>query len=92
VDLVRSHPVLKTVTDDFTNSSTAGYVNLGNSSEINNNQQIANPFATNEQIKQKIQEQLDNSILDINTSTMNESSITCNFGTNLDAFSCSINP
>lgn len=84
--------ILKTVTDDFTNSSTVGYVNLGDSSEIIGNQQIANPFASIEQIKQKIQTVLDNSTEGTNKAQADTVSITCNFGNSLDAFSCSVNP
>lgn len=82
--------ILKTVTDDFTNSSTVGYVNLSDSSEIIGNQQIANPFASNEQIKQKIQTVLNTSIAGTNKSQANIVSMTCNFGSSLDLFSCSV--
>lgn len=85
--------IVETVTDDFSNSSTAGYVSLSNpSSENTDNQQIANPFASNEQIMQKIQEELGKSISSISDASMNESnlaSITCQFGNFLDLFSCS---
>jgi hypothetical protein len=84
--------ILETVTNDFTNSSTAGYVNLDNSSATSNNQQIANPFASNEQISQKIQQVLDKSIPDTGKNESNVVSLTCNFGSNLDLFSCSVLP
>ncbi len=82
--------ILETVTNDFNNSSTVGYVSLSNkSSETANAQQIANPFASNEQISQKIQQELDKSISNANIQESNLVSITCQFGNFLDLFSCS---
>lgn len=83
--------IVETVTDDFSNSSTAGYVSLSNpSSENTDNQQIANPFASNEQIIQKIHEELGKSISDASMNESNLASITCQFGNFLDLFSCSV--
>jgi hypothetical protein len=83
--------IVETVTDDFSNSSTAGYVSLSNpSSENTDNQQIANPFASNEQIIQKIHEELGKSISDASMNESNLASITCQFGDFLDLFSCSV--
>jgi len=81
-DLIRS-----SILDDFTNSSTIGYVKLTDSNSDSGNQQIANPFASNEQIKQKITELLNK----VTEKPGNEGfvSIICNFGNNLDLFSCS---
>jgi hypothetical protein len=84
--------ISKIVIDDFNDSSTIGYVNLNHSSETNDSRQIGNPFASNEQISQKIQEQLDRSILDTDNATTQSVSITCNFGSNLGTFLCSVNP
>jgi hypothetical protein len=83
--------IVETVTDDFSNSSTAGYVSISNpSSENTDNQQIANPFASNEQIIQKIHEELGKSISDASMNESNLASITCQFGDFLDLFSCSV--
>jgi hypothetical protein len=84
--------ILKIVTDDFSNSPTIGYVNLNGSSETNDSQQIGNPFANNEQVNQKIQEQLDKSILGTANATTESVSIICNFGSNLGTFLCTVNP
>jgi hypothetical protein len=80
--------ILGTVTDDFTNSSTAGYVSLDNSSEVGDKQHIANPFASNEKIKQKIEELMDKSIAGVANSESDMVSITCHFGNSLNLFSC----
>ena len=84
--------ILKTVTDDFTNSPTVGYVNPDNSSATSNNLQIANPFASNEQISQKIKEELNRTISEASMNELNLASITCQFGNSLDLFSCSVIP
>lgn len=81
--------ILETVTNDFTNSSTSGYVSLLDTSSESTNQQIANPFASNEQIIQKIQEELGKSISDASMNESNLASITCQFGNFIDLFSCS---
>lgn len=81
-DLIRS-----SILDDFTNTSTIGYVKLSDSNSNSGNQQIANPFASNEQIEQKITEILNKVTQD--SSSNDIVSITCNFGNFLDLFSCS---
>ena len=81
-DLIRS-----SILDDFTNSSTIGYVKLSNSNPNSDKQQIANPFASNEQIQQKITELLNKVFQERSNDGI--VSITCNFGNNLDLFSCS---
>ena len=80
-DLIRS-----SILDDFTNSSTIGYVKFADSKSNSANQQIANPFASNEQIEQKITELLNKVIQEQSNDGI--VSITCNFGNNLDLFSC----
>jgi hypothetical protein len=84
--------ILETVTNDFTNSSTVGYVILNNGSETNDITQIANPFASNEQISQKIKEELNRTISEASMNESNLTSITCQFGNSLDLFSCSVIP
>ena len=79
--------ITSSILDDFTNSSTIGYVKLSESNSNSGNQQIANPFASNEQINQKITELLNK----VTEDSINEGvvSIICNFGNNLDMFACS---
>jgi hypothetical protein len=85
--------ILETITNDFTNSSTVGYVSLPPSnSESDAKQQITNPFVNNEQIRKKIHDLLEKLILDVTNVTSESASITCNFGSSLDSFSCSLNP
>lgn len=79
--------IISSIVDDFTKSSTIGYVKLSNSNSSSGNQQIANPFASNEQIKEKITELLNKVTQD--SSNKGIVSITCTFGNNLDIFSCS---
>jgi hypothetical protein len=79
--------ITSSILDDFTNSSTIGYVKLSDSNPNSDQQQIANPFASNEQIEQKITELLNKATQE--TSDDGIVSITCNFGNNLDLFVCS---
>jgi hypothetical protein len=92
-DIINSKDlILETVTNDFTKSSTVGYVTLNNGSETNDITQIANPFASNEQISQKIKEELNRTISEASMNESNLTSITCQFGNSLDLFSCSVIP
>ena len=55
--------VLSSIIDDFTNSSTSGYVKVKeNSSPDSNATGLANPFANKEQINEKIKTVLDSAI------------------------------
>lgn len=81
-DLIRS-----SIVDDFTKSSTIGYVKLSDSNSNSDKQQIANPFASNEQIKEKITELMNKVTQDLSNSGL--ISITCTFGNSLDLFACS---
>lgn len=79
--------ITSSILDDFTNSSTMGYVKLTDSNSDSDKQQIANPFASNEQIEQEITELLNK----VTQETSNDGivSITCTFSNNLNLFSCS---
>lgn len=79
--------VTSSILDDFTNSSTIGYVKLSDTNSDSDKQQIANPFASNEQIEQKITELLNK----VTQEASNDGivSIICIFGNNLNLFSCS---
>jgi hypothetical protein len=79
--------LVSSIIDDFTNSSTIGYVKLSDSESTSSETQIANPFASKEQINQKIQVVLSKSIKDGSNKGLVE--INCLFGNSLDLFSCS---
>lgn len=89
--------VLSSIVDDFTNSSTSGYVKVKDTSSSSSNATgLANPFASNEQISEKIKSVL-NSAID---SIFSDSGLTftigsethvikCTFGDTIDSFECS---
>jgi hypothetical protein len=79
--------ITSSILDDFTNSSTIGYVKLSDSITDTGNQQIANPFASNEQVEEKITELLNKVTQD--SSNDGIVSIACSFGNSLDLFACS---
>jgi len=55
--------VLSSIVDDFTNSSTSGYVKVKDTSPSSSNATgLANPFASNEQISEKIKSVLNSAI------------------------------
>ena len=89
--------VLSSIIDDFTNSSTSGYVKMKeNSSPDSNATELANPFASKEQINEKIKSVLDSAIDGIFstsglTFTIGPEThvIKCTFGDNLNSFECS---
>lgn len=84
--------IISSIVDDFTKSPTVGYVKIPKSMSNSSGIQIANPFASNEQIEEKIQELMQKSIKDINKAETDIVSITCHFGNNLDDFSCLVLP
>lgn len=81
--------IISSILNDFTNTSTIGYVKLSDSDTNSDKHEIANPFASNDQITQKIKQSLDKSILDATNIKSGLVTIKCNFGSSLEAFSCS---
>ena len=85
--------IISSIVEDFTKSPTVGYVmvskSISNSSDMTG---ITNPFASNEQIKQKIQGVLSKSIDDAANSGTDLVEVQCSFGNSLDVFSCSSYP
>ena len=85
--------IISSIVEDFTKSPTVGYVmvskSMSNSSDMTG---ITNPFASNEQIKQKIQGVLSKSIDDATNSDTDLVEVQCSFGNSLDVFSCSSYP
>ena len=89
--------VVSAIADDFTNSSTSGYIKVEDTSSSSSNATgLENPFASKEQINEKVKSVL-NSAID---SIFSESGVTftigpethvikCTFGDTLDSFECS---
>jgi hypothetical protein len=93
IDIDKSkNVVVSSIVKDFANSSTIGYVELLDPSSNSDKQEIANPFASNEQIDQKIEELLNKSIYEATNSEIDLIEIRCLFGNSLDDFSCSLFP
>lgn len=83
--------IISSIIDDYTKSPTVGYVTVSKSMSNSSEMQIANPFASGEQIKQKIQDLLSISIENDASSKAGLIEIKCLFGDSLDLFSCSAN-
>ena len=85
--------IISSIAEDFTKSSTVGYVmvskSMSNSSDMTG---ITNPFASNEQINQKIQGLLSKSIDESTNSDTDLVEVQCSFGNSLDVLSCSYYP
>ena len=93
IDIEKSkNLVVSSIVEDFANSSTIGYVKLSDPTSNSDKQEIANPFASNEQIDQIIEELLHKSIHDATNSETDLIEISCLFGNSLDDFSCSLFP
>jgi hypothetical protein len=88
--------ITSTVTEDFGNSPTVGYVNNTNTSsasQVNLNQpSLPNPFATKADIDEKISSEITTSIDNAAKSDLIEGEIKCIFGSSLDDFKCSFHP
>ena len=81
--------IISSIIDDYTKSPTVGYVTVSKSMSNSSEMQIASPFASGEQIKQKIQDLLSISIENDASSKAGLIEIKCLFGDSLDLFSCS---
>jgi hypothetical protein len=89
--------IISSISNDFTYSSTSGYVKLEETSSPNSNVTgLANPFASKEQINEKIKSILNNAIDGIFsasgvTLTIGPEThvIKCTFGDTLTSFECS---
>lgn len=85
--------IISSIVEDFAKSSTVGYVKNSKSvSNLSGKTEIGNPFASNEQINQRIQELLSKSIENATSSNTKLIEIKCLFGNSLAAFSCSTFP
>ena len=89
--------VVSSIADDFTNSSTSGYIKVEDTSSSSSNATgLENPFASKEQMNEKVKSVLNSAIDGI----FSESGVTftigpethvikCTFGDTLDSFECS---
>jgi hypothetical protein len=85
--------IISSIVKDFAESSTVGYVKISKSMPNSSAKtEIANPFASNEQINQQIQDLLSKSIEDATNSRAELIEIKCLFGNSLDLFSCTAFP
>jgi hypothetical protein len=85
--------IISSIVKDFAKSSTVGYVKISKSmSNSSVKTEIANPFASNEQINQQIQDLLSKPIEDATNSRAELIEIKCLFGNSLDLFSCTAFP
>jgi hypothetical protein len=82
--------IISTITQDFGNSPTIGYVNNTSSLSHANLDQLglSNPFATKEAIDEKIRNEVTTSIGNAAKSNSIEGEIKCIFGSSLDDFKC----
>ena len=83
--------IISTITEDFGTSSTIGYVNSTSASGSQANPiqlTVPNPFATKEDINEKIRNEITTSIGNAVKSKVTEGEIRCIFGSSLDDFKC----
>ena len=83
--------IISTITDDFNSSATVGYIMVGNTTTASSaGAALPNPFATPEQITERITTELRNVITEAesNTSQGQHVEIKCNFGMSLEDMRC----
>jgi hypothetical protein len=83
--------IISIITEDFGTSSTIGYVNNTNASGSQANPTqltLPNPFATKEDIDEKIRNEITTSIGNAVKSNFTEGEVKCIFGFSLDDFKC----
>ena len=89
--------VVSAIVDDFTNSSTSGYIKVEEDNSLTSNATgLANPFANQEQINEKIKSVLNSAIDGIFSASgitfaigPETHVIKCTFGDTLNSFECS---
>jgi hypothetical protein len=91
------HLIISTITDDFKKSSTIGYITPGDTTTTGTTAPeptLPNPFATPEQITQRITTELRRVIgeAESNTSQGQYVEIKCNFGMSLEDMRCHYHP
>jgi hypothetical protein len=91
------HLIISTITDDFRKSSTIGYITPGSTTTTGTTAPeptLPNPFATREQITERITTELRRVISEAesNTSQGQHVEIKCNFGMSLEDMRCHYHP
>jgi hypothetical protein len=91
--------IISTITDDFNASRTIGYVTVGNTTTTTTTTTttgatLPNPFATPEQITERITNELRRVITEaeISTSQGQNVEIKCDFGMSLEGMRCNYSP
>lgn len=81
--------IKNTIIDDFNKSPTIGYVKIQNGADHSNNTTLSNPFASQQQIDDKISIEFDRAIKESENSDTVSGIINCEFGMYLANFRCS---
>ena len=86
--------IISTITHDFRTSPTIGYIRAGGTSATGTDATLPNPFATPEQITERITTELRRVISEAesNTSQGQHVEIKCNFGMTLEDMRCHYSP
>jgi hypothetical protein len=86
--------IISTITHDFRSSPTIGYIRAGGTSATGTEATLPNPFATPEQISERITTELRRVISEAesNTSQGQHVEIKCNFGMTLEDMRCHYGP
>ncbi|HKH89526.1 MAG TPA: hypothetical protein VKA33_02035 [Nitrososphaera sp.] len=82
--------IITTITDDFSSSPTIGYVMVGNATTASAGATLPNPFATPEQITERITNELRRIISEAENNTVEgqDVEIKCGFGMTLQDMQC----
>jgi hypothetical protein len=82
--------IITTITDDFSSSPTIGYVMAGNTTTASAGATLPNPFATPEQITERITNELRRVISEAENNTVEgqDIEIKCGFGMTLQDMQC----
>jgi hypothetical protein len=82
--------IITTITDDFSSSPTIGYVMVGNTTTASAGATLPNPFATPEQITERITNELRRIISEAENNTVEgqDVEIKCGFGMTLQDMQC----
>jgi hypothetical protein len=82
--------IITTITDDFSSSPTIGYVMAGNTTTASAGATLPNPFATPEQITERITNELRRVISEAENNTVEgqDVEIKCGFGMTLQDMQC----
>lgn len=86
--------IISTITHDFRTSPTTGYVKAGSTSATGTDATHPNPFATPEQLTERITSELKGAITEAenNTSQGQHVEIKCDFGMTLEDMRCHYGP